>query len=287
MNDFRTDAEITWCPGCGNFQILNAVEFLLKELKENDFPLEKLILVSGVGNHAKIVDYLHINSFNALHGRAIPAAAAIKATDPDNKVICFVGDGDSYAEGLEHFVFAAKRNADITVVVHNNRTYGLATGQFTPTSQSSFTGVTMPDGAKEDAFNPLELLLVSGATFIARSYPKNRDHFRNVLQEAFWHKGFSVVDALQVCVTFNNLYENYDEHVQETAADDLKDFDLALKTIRKWDYKTLDKKIPVGIFYREEVPVFEEKYLRLKENRKAKSQYKKRFVKQHLDAQKE
>ncbi len=282
MSELRTDAQITWCPGCGNFQILNAVEHLLNGMVDEVFPLEKVILVSGIGNHAKIVDYLHVNSFNALHGRAIPAAQAIKTADPSQRVICFVGDGDSYAEGLEHLLFAAKRNVDITVIVHNNRTYGLATGQFTPTSQKGFTGVTMPEGAKEKTFNPLEMLLASGATFIARSYPRNREHFRRVIREAVQHPGFAIVDALQVCITFNNLYEVYNENVKEITVDDEADLEQARAALRQWSYDSLEDPVPVGIFYRTVKPTHETRYPSLS-NDDAVQQRRKDLIQRYIE----
>jgi 2-oxoglutarate/2-oxoacid ferredoxin oxidoreductase subunit beta len=263
MSQLRTDARITWCPGCGNYQILNAMEHLLNDMQEEGFPLEKVILVSGIGNHAKIVDYLHVNSFNALHGRAIPAAQAIKQANPEMRVICFVGDGDSYAEGLEHLLFAAKRNVDMTVIVHNNRTYGLATGQFTPTSQKGFTGVTMPEGAKEESFNPLELLLAAGASFIARSYTREREHFRRILKEAITHPGFALVDALQVCITFNNLYETYNEKVHEITVNDPANYMEALAAIRQWGYDSSEGPIPAGVFYKKERPAWEKQFNQL------------------------
>lgn len=263
MSELRTAAPIAWCPGCGNFEILNSVIAVLEELRGEGFPLEKIILVSGIGNHGKIVDYLHINSFNSIHGRALPAAEAIKLANPDNKVICFVGDGDSYAEGLEHLIFAAKRNIDLTVVVHNNRTYGLATGQFTPTTQQSYRGSTMPYGAKERNFNPLELLLHSGATFVARGYPVRKEHFRGLLKDAIAHRGFSIIDVLQVCVTFNNLYEAYNESVAEVEVNDPTDLQEALQVISSWDYSTSGGSIAIGKFFEAERASFEQLFPRL------------------------
>lgn len=260
----KTDAPITWCPGCGNFEILHSLMAVLEELQSEGLDLDKVVIVSGVGNHAKIVDYINVNSFNTIHGRALPAATAIKLADPETKVICFVGDGDSYAEGLEHLLFAAKRNVDITVVVHNNRTYALATGQFTPTSQQEFKGDTMPDGAKENPFNPLELMLASGATYVARSYPVKKQHFRKVLKEAIQHQGFSFIDTLQVCITFNNLYESYNNNVVETEASDLNNFEKALKRIRAWDYHTTEGPIAIGKFFEIQKPCFEERFSTLK-----------------------
>lgn len=263
MSTLKTDAPVTWCPGCGNFEILNSLEAVLMELIREGFPLEKVVICSGIGNHGKIVDYLHVNSFYAIHGRSIPAAEAIKLADQDVKVICFVGDGDTLAEGLEHLIFAAKRNIDITVVVHDNRTYALATGQFTPTSQLGFKGGTMPYGAKENPFNPLELMLVSGATFIARCYPVKKEHFRKILKEAILHKGFSFVDALQVCATFNNLYAAYNENVKEVEAVDSASFDEALGIIKSWNYYDSEGPIPIGKFFVTERPTFEDKFSRV------------------------
>ena len=126
--DLASSAANTWCPGCGNFSILGAMRAVLAELDGEGYPLEDVVLVSGIGCHAKIVDYLNVNSFYSIHGRTIPVATAIKIANPDLKVICFSGDGDSLAEGLEHLIFAAKRNIDITLILHDNRVYGLITG---------------------------------------------------------------------------------------------------------------------------------------------------------------
>ena len=271
MSRLKTYAPIEWCPGCGNFGILNSMEALLPELGKEGIPLENIVLVSGVGNSGKIVDYLHVNSFYSIHGRALPAAEAIKLSNPDLKVICFVGDGDSYAEGLDHLIFAAKRNADITVVVHDNRAYGLATGQSTPTSQQTYKASTMPYGAKEKPFNPLEVLLACGAGFIARGYPVRKEHFGGLLKAAVLHKGFSIIDTLQVCITFNNLYEDYNKNVYEAKAKHPESADEALKIIRSWNYEDVDQPIPLGIFYQVERPCFEEGFTRFGQDLKDRS----------------
>jgi 2-oxoglutarate/2-oxoacid ferredoxin oxidoreductase subunit beta len=260
----KTEAPITWCPGCGNFEILHSLMAVLEELQAEGLDLDKVVILSGVGNHAKIVDYININSFNTIHGRALPPATAIKLADPETKVICFVGDGDSYAEGLEHLLFAAKRNVDLTVVVHDNRTYALATGQFTPTSQEEFKGGTMPDGAKESPFNPLSLMLASGATFIARGYPVKKEHFRKVLKDAIMHRGFSFVDTLQVCITFNNLYDAYNNNVVETVAPEPQNPQEAMKLIEAWDYEATDGPIAIGKFFDIQKPCFEDRFVAFK-----------------------
>jgi 2-oxoglutarate/2-oxoacid ferredoxin oxidoreductase subunit beta len=262
LGRLKTEVRPEWCPGCGNYGILSNFINVLEDLLTEGLEKEKIVLVSGIGNHGKIVDYVNANSFYSLHGRAVPVAQAIKLANPDLKVICFVGDGDSYAEGLDHLIFAAKRNSDITVLVHDNRTYGLATGQFTPTSPVNYKGPTVPYGVKEIPFNPLELMLASGATFIGRAYPPHQQHFQTMLKAAIMHRGFALLDILQVCVFYNNLYEFYNQHVYETKSVDPSSFAEAWQLIRDWDYNS-EAPIAVGTFYQAEKTTFEEYYPRL------------------------
>lgn len=249
----------TWCPGCGNFSILNGIRTVLNELKDTAFPLENVVIVSGVGCHAKIADYLNINSFYAIHGRTIPVAEGIKIANPSLKVICFAGDGDAYGEGLEHLVFAAKRNIDITVIIHNNRIYSLTAFQYSPTSPAGFKGRSTPQGSIEAPLNPLELMLASRATFLARGTSQGLPLLMRLFKEAIMHKGFALVDVLQVCVTFNNLYEYYAKRVYELQDHEANDPMTALTKIREWDYNS-DASIALGVFYRKEAETFEEKF---------------------------
>ena len=257
QKNLGTYAKNTWCPGCGNFAILTAIKTVLNILSEEGFPLENVVLVSGIGCHAKIVDYINVNSFYSIHGRATPVAEGIKLANPNLKVIGFAGDGDAYGEGIEHLIFAAKRNIDITMIIHNNRVYGLTTGQYTPTSPLGFKGRSTPRGTRELPINPLELMLASGATFIARAYTHGIELLKKILKEAIMHKGFSLVDVLQVCVTFFNMYEYYTKRVYELKEHDPQNYDLALGKIREWDYN-LDANIALGLFYKKENPTFEE-----------------------------
>ena len=256
--DLKTSAENTWCPGCGNFAILNALKVVLKQLHEEDTGLENVVLVSGIGCHAKIVDYVKVNSFYSLHGRVVPVAEGIKLARPGVKVIGFSGDGDSYGEGLAHLMFAAKRNIDITMIIHNNRVYGLTTGQYTPTSPLGFKGKSTPKGTLESPLNPLEVMLSCKAGFIARAYTHGIELLKSILREAVRHKGFSLVDVLQVCVTFNNMYEYYTKKVYELKDHDPENFDTALAKIREWDYNN-DAPIALGTFYKKESPTLDQK----------------------------
>lgn len=260
QQNISTDAKITWCPGCGNFAILTAIKVVINGLISEGCPSENFVLVSGIGCHAKIVDYININSFYSIHGRTLPVAEGIKIAKPGTKVIVFAGDGDGYGEGMEHLIFAAKRNIDITMIVHNNRVYGLTTGQYTPTSPFDFHGRSTPGGAKESPLNPIYLMLASGATFLARGTSNGLPLMKKIFKEAVLHKGFSLVDVLQVCFTFFNLYEYYRERIYELEGHQEDDYLKALEKIREWDYNK-DGKIPLGIFYRRSDDTFESKFV--------------------------
>lgn len=259
--DLATYSKNTWCPGCGNFSIFNAMRNVLAQLDDEGFPIEKVVLVAGIGCHGKIVDYLNVNSFYSIHGRTLPVATAIKLANPDLKVICFSGDGDSLAEGLDHLIFAAKRNIDVTLILHDNRVYGLTTGQYTPTSPLGFKGKSTPLGTEELPMNPLELMLVSGASYISRGYTHGIDLLQGLFKEAILHKGFSFVDVLQVCVTYNNLYESYNKRVYEVKGNDIGNFDDAMKIIRSWNYNGGgEAPIPIGKFYDVDLPRFDQMF---------------------------
>lgn len=259
ISDLQTTAQNTWCPGCGNFAILNAIKSVIKELCDEGLPLENVMVVAGIGCHGKLADYINVNTFYSLHGRAIPAAEGIKLGNKALKVICFAGDGDVYGEGVEHLIFAAKRNIDITLIVHDNRVYGLTTGQFTPTSPLGFKGRSTPNGSLAAPINPLELMLSSGATYIGRGASHGLPLLKKLFKEAILHKGFSIIDVLQVCVTYYNMYEYYNKRVYELENHNSSDYTSALNKIREWDYNQ-DNKIALGTFYKKEAPTFDEKF---------------------------
>ncbi|NLY89677.1 MAG: 2-oxoacid:ferredoxin oxidoreductase subunit beta [Firmicutes bacterium] len=267
-HNFETSVLNTWCPGCGNFPLLNTVKTVLQELGEGESPTrpENLVLVAGIGCHGKIVDYLNLNSFYSIHGRVLPVATGIKLANPDLEVIGFAGDGDAYGEGLEHLIYAAKRNIDITVIIHNNRVYSLTTGQFSPTSPLGFPGRSTPAGSPEPPLNPLELLLAGGATFLARGFSSEPEQMKQIFREAIDHRGFALVDILQVCVTFNNLHKYYAERVYTVTDHDPADYLQALNKIKEWDYGAgtggagsgeEKERIPLGILYKREAPTFD------------------------------
>lgn len=251
MDDLKTSAENTWCPGCGNFGILNAVKKAVRILEEEGISRDIMAISAGIGCHAKIFDYLALSGLYSIHGRAAATIQGMKIAHPGLKVIAFAGDGDAYGEGIAHLIFAAKRNADITVVVHNNGVYGLTTGQFTPTSKKGFKGPSTPRGSVEEPLNPLTLMLEAGATFVARGYPGKITHLASLIVKALQHKGFSFIDVLQPCVTFNNTYDLYNERV-EILEEIPETYEAAILEARKRET------LPIGVFYEILKPIYHE-----------------------------
>lgn len=253
-----TPVQNTWCPGCGNFSIQHTLKDILAGREKEGRSLDDVVLVSGIGCHAKIADYLDINSVYTLHGRTIPVATGLKLANPDLTVICCAGDGDAYAEGLDHLIFAAKRNIDLTMIVHNNRVYGLTTGQYTPTSPLGFKGKSTPAGTAEYPFNPLELMLASGATYIARGYTRKMPQLGELIRQGIAHKGFAFIDVLQICASFFNMTDYYQSRIYDLAGHDAHDFGAACAKAKEWDYNR-DAPISLGVFYEQVLPTFNDR----------------------------
>jgi len=256
-----TYAKNTWCPGCGNFAILNAIKAVFQDLIADGTRREDIVVVADIGCSSKIMDYVGVNSFDSLHGRAIPTAVGVKLANPGLTVVVHVGDGGAYAEGLEHLIFAAQRNADITVIVHDNGVYGLTIGQAGPMTPPGYKGRSTPYGSESTPFNPLELLQAAGATWLGRGYTHGIPLLKKLYREAIAHRGFSLVDTLQVCVTFRNMYDYYNERVYELEGHDPRDDATAVAKIREWDYAS-DAPVALGHFLTRERPVFAEGFAR-------------------------
>ena len=251
MDNLILPTKNTWCPGCGNFAIQNAFKEAVSEMDVN-----KTVLVSGIGCHGKISDYMNLNSVYALHGRTIPVGTGIKIGNRDLNVVCMVGDGDTYDEGMAHFIHAAKRNSDITVIVHDNRVFSLTVNQPTSTSPKGYIGTTSPNGSVENPINPLDVTLTLGATFVARGYAGKPQQLKRLILEGMQHKGFSLIEVLQPCVIWHDTYPDYNERCYEME-EEYMHFERARERAREWDYAN-DSRIPLGVFYKDERPTYEE-----------------------------
>ena len=265
--DLNTKEENTWCPGCANFGILQATKEAISELtNEKKIKVKNVTIVSGIGCHAKIYDYLNTNAFYSLHGRVLPTCFGIKIGNPKLTVIGFGGDGDTYAEGISHFIHNCRYNLDMTMIVHNNQVFALTTGQFTPTSEKGFISASSPLGIKESPLNPIELALVSGATFVARGYATDVKHLKNLIKEAINHRGFSFIDVLQPCLTFHNALPYFNKYIYKLDSRyNFSNHKIAQEKAKEWDYCYKDNvKIPIGIFYKVLKPTYEDQWSQFK-----------------------
>ncbi|KXK30351.1 MAG: 2-oxoglutarate ferredoxin oxidoreductase beta subunit [Candidatus Brocadia sinica] len=256
VKDFKSNDEIAWCPGCGNFGILNAVKKTLVRLGK---PPKDILLVSGIGQAAKLPHYVRCNCFNGLHGRALPVAAAAKIANRNLTVLVTTGDGDCYGEGGNHLIHNIRRNTDITVIVHDNQIYGLTKGQASPTTDPGYVTKIQMEGVIHDPLHPLEMAIALGAGFVARGYSLDIEHLSWLILEGIKHKGFSLIDVLQPCVSFNkkNTYEWYTRRVYKINDDSSynpEDKIAAYKNAHEWG-----ERIPIGIIYRAEKETYEEK----------------------------
>ena len=237
----------TWCPGCGNFAIWIALK---KALTRLHIPPHKVLIVFGIGCSGNEANTIGGYGFHSLHGRAVPTAIGAKLANKDLTVIVAAGDGDSYGEGMGHFIHAVRGNVDITYLVHDNGVYGLTTGQAAPTAQAGFKAKSTPEGLIDTAVNPIALALSAGSSFVSRGFSARPDHLSDVIAAAIQHKGFSLVDMFQPCVTFNkvNTYESYYQRIynlQEEAGYTSHDFQAAFAKALEHD------KLPIGVFYQD------------------------------------
>jgi 2-oxoglutarate ferredoxin oxidoreductase subunit beta len=252
---YNTNDENSWCPGCGNFSILDALKLTAAEL---EIKPENLVIVSGIGQAAKTPHYIRANGFNGLHGRALPPAQGIKMVNKDLKVIVIGGDGDAYGEGGNHFIHSIRRNMDITQIVNDNQIYGLTKGQGSPTTAFGQKTTMQFEGVFQQPLNPLALAISAGATFVGRAFSGHKESLVKVLKAAVEHKGYSLVDILQPCVSFNkiNTFKWYKDRMY-LLDENYNPGDKAAAFMKALEFG--DEGIPVGIIYKEEgKPVFEE-----------------------------
>jgi 2-oxoglutarate ferredoxin oxidoreductase subunit beta len=199
IDEYKSQVEIQWCPGCPNFGILNAFKGALTELGKAP---HEVCLVSGIGQAAKLPHYLKCNFFNGLHGRAIPVATGIQVVNPELTTIVVTGDGDCYGEGGNHFIHAIRRNPDITVAVHNNEIYALTKGQASPTTPLGEKRRLQMKGVEVTPLNMPAIAIMQGCGFVARGFAGEIGHLQDILVRAVRHRGLSYVDIIQPCITW-------------------------------------------------------------------------------------
>ncbi|MBN1153797.1 2-oxoacid:ferredoxin oxidoreductase subunit beta [candidate division KSB1 bacterium] len=273
LKDYLSPNKPTWCPGCGNFGIWNALKNAL--VNRNIKPHE-ILIVSGIGCGSKLPDYTRANGLMTLHGRPLPAATGAYLANHDLKIILTHGDGDGFSMGGNHFIHAIRRNIDVVDIYQDNKVYGLTKGQYSPTSEKGFVSKTSQRGSIEESVKPISLALGQGATFVSRGFAGDIDHLVWLIEQALDHRGYSLVDVFQPCVSFNkvNTYQFYQQRIyklQDEEDYDITNRELAFKKSLEWG-----DRIPIGIFYKEEgKPTYADELVPLKE---------KPLVKQELGA---
>ena len=260
LSKYKSDTRPDWCPGCGDFGVLNSLTQAVANL---DIDPKDLLVVSGIGCSSNLPGFINAYGFHSLHGRAMPVATGAKLANPELNVVVTGGDGDGYGIGVGHFIHAMRRNLDITYVVMDNQIYGLTTGQASPTSIKNFQTKSTPAGTIEEPLNPISLALVSGATYIARGFSGDPRHLTELIQNGISHKGFALIDVFSPCVTWNklNTYDFFRHHVAKFNGPDYdtSSFEHAIAKSRQ-----TEPNIPIGLFYKVNKPTYEEQDVALK-----------------------
>jgi 2-oxoglutarate/2-oxoacid ferredoxin oxidoreductase subunit beta len=271
--DYKTEQKSTWCPGCGDFGILNAVQTALISAKIAPW---QVMLVSGIGCGSKLPDYIRANGYMTLHGRGVTIASGVHLANPDLVTIAIGGDGDSFGIGIGHAFHNMRRNIDIVHIVENNEVYGLTKGQYSPVSKKGFITSTSPEGAIETGVNPILLALTAGATFIGYGYSGDPKFTAGVIQKGIEHKGYSLVNVMQTCPSYQKAQDmkwfgdhtfKIEEEIPDYDATDIHQaYALALGTHPVWQKESVKGKLyPLGVIYQdqtkptyaEQIPVYQ------------------------------
>jgi 2-oxoglutarate ferredoxin oxidoreductase subunit beta len=250
VKDFKAEVPPDWCPGCGDFGVLNA---LFRACAELEIHPHEMLVVSGIGCSSNLPGFIKSYGIHSLHGRALPFATGAKLANHALTVIATGGDGDGYGIGLNHFIQAMRRNINLTYIVMNNEVYGLTTGQVSPTSEVGMKTKTTPHGNLEGMLNPMTLALASGCGYIARGFSGDPKHLMKLYMDAIQYPGFALIDVFSPCVTFNkqNTFEWFRKHVYklEDKGHNPTDFHAAMDRAMEWD-----EKIPIGLIYKNPNP---------------------------------
>ena len=249
---YKSDEKPTWCPGCGDFGVLNSV---YRALRTQGIAPHQVVCVSGIGCSSRIPYFINAYGFHGIHGRTMPIATGVRLARPDLKTLVFGGDGDAFAIGAGHFVHAMRRNVDLCYVVMDNATYGLTKGQTSPTSGTGFVTLSTPHGNPEQALNPMLLALASGATFVARGFSADPQKLADLIVEGMNHKGFAFIDVYSPCVVFNkvNTFKYYKEQTETLPSDhDPSSLSAAMERAISQD------PLYLGLFHQREATTFED-----------------------------
>jgi 2-oxoglutarate ferredoxin oxidoreductase subunit beta len=254
LETYKGPVDPDWCPGCGDFGVLRALQRAVGKLGIHP---KDLMIVSGIGCSSNLPGYMHAYGFHGLHGRALAQATGMKLANHDLHVVITGGDGDGYGIGVQHFIHAMRRNLDLTYVVMNNQIYGLTTGQASPTTERGDWTKSTPGGCPEESLNPLAMALVCGATYVARGFSGEQDHLTALIAEGIRHKGFALIDVFSPCVTYNkhNTYQWFKDKIYklEEAEYTPADYEGALSKAREWE-----ERIPIGLLYQLSRPTYED-----------------------------
>ena len=250
----KSDTKPTWCPGCGDFGVVAAVEIALKRLK---IPSHNVVIVSGIGCSSNLPHFLSSYGFHGIHGRALPIAEGVRWSNHELTVLATGGDGDGFGIGAGHFVHTMRRNVDMTYVTMDNQIYGLTTGQASPTSMMGQKTKSTPAGVIENPIDPISLALAAGATYVARGFSGDVKHMADLIAAGIQHKGFAFVDAMSPCVTYNkiNTFDWFRQRVYklESSGHDPGDITQAWQRSLEWG-----DKVPIGLFYKTDKPTYED-----------------------------
>ena len=280
LADYKTDVHNDWCPGCGDFGILNAIQMALSDMQ---IPRHRTAIFSGIGCSGKTPHFIHTYGIHTLHGRVLPFAQGAKLSNPELEILAVGGDGDGLGIGAGHFIGAGRRNVDMVYIIFNNGVYGLTKGQAAPTLKLGMKTKSLTQPNVNNSVNPISLALVAGFTFIARGYSYDVRHLKEIIKKAIAHKGLAFLDVLQPCPTYNDIntrewYQGLDnidpetnKQIPRTYKIEESGYDGVVHEVEDINYKmaqVIEKsnewgnKIPIGIFYQNEhIPTYEERIL--------------------------
>ncbi|MFH1770651.1 MAG: thiamine pyrophosphate-dependent enzyme [archaeon] len=257
LNTLSTGSYVPdWCPGCGDYIILNALKRAIVKLNLDP---KDVVIVSGIGCSSKLPQWINVFGYHGVHGRGLPVGTGIKIANKKLHVIVIGGDGDVYGEGMNHFIHSLRKNVDITLIVHDNQVYGLTKGQTSPTTLKGATSTSAPEGGFDDPINPIGLAVAQRASYIARSFAGDLNHLTDSIADAIAFKGFSFLNVFQPCVSFNklNTYDWFKAKVYDLQKKGYEPNDINKAFKKAFE---MGDKIPIGVFFKEKRRLYEDEH---------------------------